>query len=212
MEVRIGCVVEGHAEVASVPVLIRRIAAEMDSGLFVHIPQPVRMSRNRVGERFGDVERRVKLAAAKAGSNGAVLVLLDSDNDCPKDLAPALLRRAMGVGTPLPVGVVLAKQEFEAWFLASAESLRGKRGLPVDLEPPLDPESVRGAKEWLSARTSPKRPYKNTRDQPALTEALDISKARARSPSFDKCYREVTRLLTLLRQPETPLGPKEPTS
>lgn len=30
------------------------------------------------------------LAAAKAGANGAVLVLLDADDDCPAELGPQL--------------------------------------------------------------------------------------------------------------------------
>ena len=43
--------------------------------------------------------------------------------------------------------VFLAKKEFEAWFLAAAESLRGQQGLPLDLTSPHYPENIRGAKE-----------------------------------------------------------------
>ena len=91
-------------------------------------------------------------------------------------------------------GVVLAKREFEAWFLASAESLRGLRTLSADLAVPPDPESVQGAKEWIGAHMSAAGGYREPVEQPALTTQLDLEKARA-APSFDKCYRELTRLL-----------------
>lgn len=45
----------------------------------------------------------------------------------------------------LTVSVVIAKKEYEAWFLAAAKSLAGQRGLSDQLDPPLDPESIGGA-------------------------------------------------------------------
>lgn len=91
--------------------------------------------------------------------------------------------------------MVLAKCEFEAWFLAAAESLRGRRGLAHDLQSPVDPEAVQGAKEWLSQRMGSSERYTETLDQPALAAAFDLAMAR-RADSFDKCYREIVRLLT----------------
>jgi len=87
--------------------------------------------------------------------------------------------------------------EFESWFLASARSLRGRRGLPQDLEPPDQPEEIRGAKEWLSNHI-PGGAYAPTVDQASLTHALDLTLAR-RAASFDKCYREIVLLLGMLR-------------
>jgi hypothetical protein len=84
-------------------------------------------------------------------------------------------------------------REYEAWFLAAAESLRGRRGLPSDLEAPATPEAFRDAKGWLGDRMP--RGYSPTADQPALTDLFDLERAR-RSPSFDKLVRELTRLLT----------------
>src|SRR5438094_886194 len=65
------------------------------------------------------------------------------------------------------------------------------------LRPPPDPEAVRGAKEWLSRHMPPGQPYRPTVDQPALAARFDLQAAR-RADSFDKCYREVVRLLTTL--------------
>ena len=89
--------------------------------------------------------------------------------------------------------MVLARREFESWFLSAGESLRGERGLKKDLEAPDDPESVRGAKEGLNQRMVPGRVYSETLDQPALAALFDLDAAR-RTDSFDKCWREVGRL------------------
>jgi hypothetical protein len=86
-----------------------------------------------------------------------------------------LLKRAIITRGDLPIAVILAKMEFEAWFLAAAESLRGQCGLPDNLEPPPDPEAIRGTKEWLSNRMLPGRSYVETTDQPAFTEIFDMS-------------------------------------
>jgi len=97
----------------------------------------------------------------------------------------------------MEISVVLAKKEYEAWFIAAAQSLRGKCGLPQDLVGAPDPEIVRGAKEWLSRHMPRNRRYAETTDQAALTSVFDMQAAR-RADSFDKCYREIVRLLTVL--------------
>jgi len=140
----------------------------------------------------------VQLAALDARPGGAVLVVLDADEDCPKTLAAQLLRRARTGVADLPVSVVLAKREFEAWYLAAAESLRGQRGLPPDLEPPPEPEAIRGAKEWLQRHMPFGRRYSETLDQPALAAVFNLELARRRSPSFEKLCREMARLLAHL--------------
>jgi hypothetical protein len=196
MQVRIGCVVEGQGEVQSVPELIRRVAQHMDPGFAVSVPHPVRVTKSRL-LKSAELERAVELAALRAGMDGGILVLLDSDDDCPAELGPKLLARVRSARGNMPSAVVLAKREFESWFLASAESLRGCRGLPGDLESPDQPEEISGAKEWLSSRI-PGGAYASTVDQTSLTSSLDFALAR-RAASFDKCYREIVRLLETLR-------------
>ena len=196
MPVRVACVVEGHGETEAVPVLIRRIAECLDPALTVHIPHPVRIPRSRLLKQ-AELERAVELAARSIGGHGAILVMMDSDDDCPALLGPRLAGWAQSRRRDIPVAVVLAKREYEAWLLSAAHSLRGHRGLPRDLEPPPDPESLRGAKERLS-RSMPNGVYSETLDQAALTAVFDLEEAR-RAESFDKCYREVFRLLDQAR-------------
>ena len=198
MTVKIGCVVEGKSEVASVPILIRRIAAIHYPELATVIPTPIRIPRNKVF-RIGELERAVGLASQNIGKQGAIFIILDSDDDCPAELGPALLHRVSQVFRNVPIAVVLAKHEFEAWFLAAAASLRGRRGLKNDLNPPDNPEGIRGAKEWLSQRMESSRAYREVRDQPALAALFDIEQAR-RAGSFDKCYRDIVHLLDELRK------------
>jgi hypothetical protein len=187
------CIVEGHGEVDAVPLLVRRLTLAIRPGLSLQIEQPLRVSRNKL-VKPRELERTVELAGRRVGPQGAVLLLLDSDDECPAHLAPTLLSRARNTRSDLAIGVVLAKREFEAWFLAAAESLRGKRGLSPSLKAPEDPESIRGAKEWLTAHMEPGRRYVETLDQPALAAIFDLELAR-RASSFDKLYREVASFL-----------------
>ncbi len=200
--VRMASIVEGDGECSAVPVLVRRIARTLDPGLVPTVQPVIRVPGSRL-VKAGELERTVELAARKLGGQGGILILLDCDDGCPAMEGPALLERARNARADLSISVVLAKREYEAWFLAAAESLRGRRGLPDDLLSPPDPEAVRGAKEWLSERMPRNFGYAETTDQPAMTEIFDLDAAR-RADSFDKCYREIVRMLNKLRAEETP--------
>ena len=198
MTVKIGCIVEGHGEVEAVPILIRRLAARHYPELTAVIPTPIRIPRNKVF-KADELERAVGLAVRSIGRRGAIFIILDSDDDCPAELGPALLYRVSQVFRDVPIAVVLATHEFEAWLLAAAESLRGQRGLKNDINPPKNPEAIRGAKEWLNQRMQSGRTYRPKRDQPALAALFDMEQAR-RADSFDKCYRDIVRLLGELQK------------
>jgi len=146
----------------------------------------------------GELERSVELVARKNFGQGGILLLLDCEDECPAVQGPELLKRAALARQDLAISVVLAKREYEAWFLAAAESLRGHRGLPADLVAPERPEDIRGAKEWLSDKMPYGRGYAEVSDQPALTAAFDMDVAR-RAGSFDKCFREIVRLINIVR-------------
>jgi hypothetical protein len=195
---RIAAIVEGNGEVSAVPILVRRVAAELDPTLEVEINPVLRVSSSRL-RRVGELERNVELAARKLEEPGGIFILLDCDweNGCPAQDGPELLSRAKQARPDKNISLVLAKMEFEAWFIAAAESLRGKRGLHDNLQPAMHPEDIRGAKEWLSRHMPQSRPYTATTDQPALTAVFDLLEAR-RADSFDKCYRELRALLLSL--------------
>ena len=87
---------------------------------------------------------------------------------------------------------VLANREFEAWFLAGAESRNGKRGFTYVEAREFDLEATRDAKGWLSERMGANR-YRETTDQPAFAALLDLPLAYARSRSFRKLCDEWTK-------------------
>ena len=196
MTVQIHCIVEGHGEVEAVPILIRRIAASLYPELAIITPPPIRIPKNKMVKE-GELERTVELAARKIRGQGAIFIIIDSDDDCPAQLGPALLCRALNTRGNLPIAVVLAKHEFESWFLAAAESIRGQNGLRNDLVSPNNPEAIRGAKGWLKQRMERGKTYSESRNQPALTARFDLHRAR-HADSFDKCYREIVCLLNEL--------------
>jgi hypothetical protein len=187
-------IVEGHGEMDAVPIAVRRVVETIDPNRWIDVRRPIRVGRSKL-VKPGELERYVELGTRKHSGDGAVLVVLDADDDCPAELGPALLERAQRVAHPSAVAVVAATKEFEAWFLAAAPSLAGQRGLPVGLEPPPDPEGVRDAKGWLKAHRTDGLTYAPTVDQPALAAIFDVELARVNAPSFDKFCREIERLL-----------------
>ena len=175
------------------PILLRRIAEKVSPNSVVNALRPIRVQRTRIWTD-DQLERAVELAARRSGEQGRILILLDADDDCPKELAAELLARAQAARQDRIIRVVLAKREYEAWFLAAARSISGRREIAETIAPPLQPESIGGAKEWLSRRMPRGRAYSPTNDQPALTAIFDMGAARS-APSFDKLWRDATALL-----------------
>lgn len=185
-EIALASIVEGHAETYSVGVLVRRLYPT------VRVLPPLRVPRQRV-TKAGELERAVELAARKLAGRGGILVLLDAETDCPAELGPALLERARRKRGNVPSRVVLAKREFEAWFIAAIESLRDFRGVPPTASSPADPESVAGAKGWISKLIG--RRYYEVSDQPAFAAKFDMELAKRKSSSFAKMVRDLEVLV-----------------
>lgn len=185
-------IVEGHGEMEAVPALIRRVAAAYAPEAHVNVGRAIRMGRSDIVKPNG-LERVIELAARQTAPGDGILVVLDADDDLPCELGPSLLARAVSRRPDRRTRVVVANREFEAWFLASALSLRGRRGLADDIEPPADPESIRDAKGWLSARAGRAHSYKPTVDQAALANVVDLQQAST-ARSFRKFVKEVVSL------------------
>jgi len=192
----------GNGDVAAVPLLLRRMQKLIRPDLALVVPRPIRQGRYKL-VKAGELERAVELAARSVPRPGAILVLIDAEDDCPAQLAPTLLTRIRARHSDLPSGVVLAKCEFEAWFLASLDKLSGQYGLNEGLSSPPDAERIQNAKGAISRCMPGSRTYSEPIDQPALAALFDLELARGRSPSFDKCWREVARLLNELAPPAT---------
>jgi hypothetical protein len=192
MNLAIVPIVEGHAEVESIPALMWRVLNER--GIYqIQVAKPVRVKRYQV-VKAGQLEKAIELARSRRNC-GAIVVLLDADDDCPKDLADSLLSRAQNVAAALPISVVLPKFEFEAWFLGSIESLHGICGITDVASPPLGgAETKRGAKEWLSQQMH-ERSYLETADQLILTRHFSFEAAHRQCRSFRKFMKDFEAIL-----------------
>lgn len=182
-------IVEGDGEVAALPVLLRRLGERLSPAIPVDVSYPIRVRRDQFLQRNDVFEKQLRLAALKCVQSGWILILLDADDDCPKVLAEDIMRRARAIAPDRRISVVLANREYEAWFLASADSLNGKRGFARPPGALPDAETARGAKEWLS-RHIPGGKYREVSDQPAFSASMDLQQAHDNSRSFRKLCSE----------------------
>jgi hypothetical protein len=201
---RVAPIVEGHGEVSAIRILISRVWTELLGGGYADVIQPIRRPKSKLVKE-AELERAVELAALKlradrdVGIPWLVLILLDANGDCPAELGPALLARARQVAGHADIACVIAKVEYETWFVAAAESLSEYLDLAAQHEPPVAPEHARCGKRWVEQRFRTVK-YSETVDQPRMTAAMDLLIARARAPSFDKLCRELERRFRLTGQ------------
>jgi len=189
---RVISIVEGDGEVAAVPVLLRRLADWLTPAAYIEVLPPIRVRRDRFLNREDEFCRHIQLAAAKCMPDGWILILLDADDDCPVDVSRKVRLLAEKFVPHRNVSVVMANREYEAWFIASATSLNGRRGFQtIEGDAAADPEAPRNAKGWIRDRMGGS--YGETTDQPALTAVFDLNLARQRSRSFRKLCAEWTK-------------------
>ena len=170
-----------------------RIINSIDPTVIPIVPRSFRHPSGSI-RRPGGLERAIS-AVSEIHAGHAILVLIDSDDDCPSDLGRELRKRATLSRPDLCVSVVLACREYEAWFLAGAESLGGQRNLIRDLSPPANAEAIRDAKGWLTNQMRGSAAYSATQDQAALSALLDLDLARQRSRSLRKLWKEIEAIV-----------------
>lgn len=189
---RIVPIVEGDGEVKAVPILLRRMATWMSPGAWVDVEMPIRVRRDRFLQREQEFHRVLLHAANKSGDDGWLLILLDADDDCPAQLGRLTLERARVCVPHRRVSVVLPNREYEAWFLAAARSLHGKRGFCFDASQQVEAERPRNTKLWMTQHM-PGGTYQVMTDQPAFSAEIDLDQAHAGSRSFRKLCSEFRR-------------------
>jgi hypothetical protein len=179
--------VEGEGDEWAVPELLRRL--QWESGFFtMAFDHPIRRKRSDfINEQ--SFRHAVRLARKKERGCDGLLVLFDADKDCPKDLSPRLQEWCRIEAPEIPSEIVIPNHEYEAWFLGSLESLRGKRSIRQDAASYPDPESRRGAKERLRAKMIRGAKYVERADQPALTALFDLAAAHRSCRSFRRMVR-----------------------
>jgi hypothetical protein len=208
---RLVAIVEGHGEVRAVPILAYRWLHQQGMAGEFFLPD-LAINAKGCGNLKAPYDPRAHrgiehyVGRALRARPAAILAVLDADDECLKRgperrLGPELLARARTVAGDVPVGVVVAHREFEAWFLADLASLRRSGAVPEvsEVETVNDPEARTGCKAILGRLLG--EAYEPAVHQPELARALSFSKkARALSPSYDKLARELGRLTAEARR------------
>ena len=162
-------IVEGQGDQTAAPVLLRRVLHERMGKYDLEVKRP--MSAKGRGTLVKRLEDFLVYAERTPGCV-AILVLVDADQDCPRELGLQLANRARAASLSTPAAIVCAKPAYENWFLASDASFHG------------DAEAFGGAKDWLTRRKPAGLAYRPTRDQAALSKEMDIDAALHDSRSF----------------------------
>ena len=189
-------IVEGHGDVEAFPILLRRLLGRAEVWS-VDVGRPIRRHRDRLATKDG-VMKAVELARRQSDCR-AILVLFDGDDDCPAELGPDVQSWASAAARDVPCEVCIAHREYEAWFLATADSLRGHRHVRTDATPHPSPDVPRGAKRELERRMK-RGDYKETIHQPAFSQMFCLSHAFRRSRSFRKLVESFGSLLSAMGQ------------
>lgn len=213
---RIIPIVEGHGEERAVPCLLQRWLEHRQFHKYFEIPD---LAINAKGcGRLKAAHDRVRhigiehyINAALRNKPDAILVVIDADEECinrehGNGLGPELLARAKAVASHVPLAVVVANREYEAWFLASLTAIRAADLLPnntwLPFQGPLYPESPRDCKGLITKLMGYR--YEETVHQLALTRGLTFSpRAKYRSPSYGKLLRDLERITHEARRKPT---------
>lgn len=190
-------IVEGRGEEEAVPVLLRRLIDEAQSWE-IDVGRPIRKPRSDFATENG-VVRAVTLAR-RDPSCGGILLLFDSDDDCPAEMGPRVQGWANNASGGTPCAVCMAHREYEAWFLATADTLREHKAMKADAEPHPSPESPHGAKGQLQRRMAVDD-YKESVHQAAFSAKMSLAAAFQRSRSFRKLVTSFGALMASMGQP-----------
>ncbi len=185
-------IVEGHGEVNAVRELITRISTEL-SGTWVQVAPPFRLDAGKM-RKPEELLKAVRVQAARVKDRGGVLVLRDGDDSdvsCPVELSRQMALPFNAVR--VPVEVVIAFHEYEAWFLAAVESLRAHPAVQDDATQPADPERGRDAKRQLEGLM--RESYKETLHQAKFSALIDLNVASSHSRSFRRMVHAVQQLI-----------------
>jgi Domain of unknown function (DUF4276) len=185
-------IVEGHGEVSATRELITRIGSEFHQ-TWVDVAQPFRLDSGRM-RKPDELAKAIRFQATRIQSRGGVLVLRDGDDkdiQCPVQLASEPSPQPGLVA--VPVQTVIAFHEYEAWFLAAAESLRSHPSVRDDAHSPVDPESTRNAKGQLESLM--RESYKETLHRAKFSALIDLAAAAEKSRSFRRLIHAIELLL-----------------
>jgi hypothetical protein len=172
-------IVEGHGDVAAVPVLLRMIVDPETRVLPpIRIPKTKIIDATKKAPNAQEIRRAVTIAASNIpdGTTGVILFILDADEDCPAKLGPALRTQVKSDFPHLASFVAIVKREFESWIVGGVSSFDSH-----------NPEQEGSPKMRIRLANAGK--YQETVDQAKFTARIDPDLLATRSPSFARLHR-----------------------
>lgn len=188
-------IVEGSNDEDAMKCLLKGYKEKKQQLIDINIAKPTNAGgRSRI---IKDLEKFLERAAI--GENDAILVVLDADNDkkdCPGSFAQELAKRAKKLKLPHPIGIVVATVEYEAWLIASIETIAPKhpKVLRQNVKCQQDPDKVSDPKGWLKQNRSEK-PYDEAVHQGRMTEDIDFDCAERNSRSFRRLLKTIEEIV-----------------
>ena len=186
-------VIEGHGEDQAFPTLLRRLLAALGT-YAVDVAPARRCPKDQMVDNEQQFKRMLDLVRPPELGIYAIIFLFDADDDCARKYVPQM-RRWVEEAAPVPTSIVMVTREYEAWFLAALESLRGKYGIADDAIYEGDPEQKRDAKGALRQFMPNYRPATY---QEKLSAVIDLALAYQKSPTFRRLTREVLQIAASL--------------
>lgn len=179
----ISILAEGKGERDAGPQLVRRILTCRLGEYGITVDNKGFAARGK-GHLVKDFETLLRSLFKRQNCQG-VLVLVDSDHCCAEELARELSARARNLllGS---VAVVCPVEEFENWFVCSAESVC------TSSVPPDDCEHYNNPKGWLESCLP--GGYRPTLNQAQLVWKIDFDVALPRSRSLQRMVHAVAQL------------------
>jgi|HubBroStandDraft_6_1064221.scaffolds.fasta_scaffold219101_2 hypothetical protein len=193
-------VVEGHGEQEAIRNLATKLWADLGLPPVVWAP-PIRGTD--VKTQAG-VLRSCELLRSHGDCDRALLLRdADDTDDCPATSGPETAAWVAAAKLPFPVAVVLARREYEAWFLACLPAIAGREirpgvAIPAGTVFEGDPEEKRDAKGALTEHYPRGKAYRPSTDQLVLTRMLDFAMLRARNV---RAFGTLERALRFLAAP-----------
>jgi len=188
--------VEGQGEVAAAQNLIARLSTDIACRISWSNPRRWKnLHQWKPRRNIGGVCNGAEFIRNKPDA-GALLILRDEDDACPKEVALGIAASLRSLALPFPTAYVLLHPEYEVLFLPCLENMTkpfvdGRAGLlPGTHWEGSSWEARRGVKGWLSSHFGPGRRYKPTVDQLHMTRKIDLSQLRAADmPCFGSLER-----------------------
>lgn len=194
-------IVEGDGEIEAVPLLLRRLLWEKLGRYDWRVKPPKNAHGCGSLTSSEGIERFVRYALSEQCHG--ILILIDRDairslsdserppEDCVADFARYIGKRVSAINPSVPVAIVVACHEYEAWIVASIESM----GIPGADAYQGDVEGLRSPKGWINARLPQGKQYKETIDQVKMTAKMDLALVETQSRSFRRLQNALEQIL-----------------